>query len=142
MVGSRMAPPPSAITTRCKNIGNNRALHATKKVLVAVKYFWVYNSNTIFFNSTLVSNMDSTDELKRRYNAPVFESIDELLESNVACEVDGIIISAPHAEHFNIGLKSIAAGYHILMEKVIVAQFVLISNLFIHILLQRAAYDY
>jgi predicted dehydrogenase len=50
-----------------------------------------------------------------KYGAPTFETIDALIVSGVA--VDGVLISAPHRAHFELGKKAIAAGYNVLIEK-------------------------
>ncbi|KAK3270921.1 hypothetical protein CYMTET_20705 [Cymbomonas tetramitiformis] len=67
--------------------------------------------------STLVSDMDSFEQLSARYNAPVFESFDALLASPLRERLDGVLIAAPHAAHFELGVKAINAGLHVFMEK-------------------------
>lgn len=59
----------------------------------------------------------TTDELHELYGAPIFRSIDELLASDLAKTVDGVVISSNHASHHDIGMKAMKAGWHILMEK-------------------------
>lgn len=59
----------------------------------------------------------TTDQLHELYGAPIFRSMDELLSSEVAKTVDGIIICTSHASHHEIGMKAMAAEWHILMEK-------------------------
>jgi len=59
----------------------------------------------------------TTDQLQELYGAPIFRSIDELLASEVAKTVDGIIICTSHASHHEIGMKAMKAEWHILIEK-------------------------
>lgn len=59
----------------------------------------------------------TTDQLHELYGVPIFRSMDDLLASEVAKTVDGIIISSSHASHHQIGMKAMTAGWHILMEK-------------------------
>ena len=42
-------------------------------------------------------------------------TFDELLASGVA--LDGVIVSAAHHAHFDVGMKAIRAGLHVFMEK-------------------------
>jgi len=59
----------------------------------------------------------TTDQLHALYAVPIFRSMDELLASEVAKTVDGIIIASSHASHHEIGMKAMAAGWHALIEK-------------------------
>ena len=67
--------------------------------------------------STLNPDIRTTAELTAHYGAPVFRSIDELLAAPVAASVDGIIVVSEHATHYDVGMKALKAGWHILMEK-------------------------
>ena len=67
--------------------------------------------------STIVKDLDNVDQLRIKYNCPVFETIDEFLQSDLLSTTDGIIICTPHASHATIGLKCIKAQLNILMEK-------------------------
>lgn len=59
----------------------------------------------------------TTDQLHELYKVPIFRSMDELLASDVAKTVDGIIICTSHASHHELGMKAIKAKWHILIEK-------------------------
>jgi len=59
----------------------------------------------------------TTHELRDLYGVPVFRSMDDLLASEVARMVDGIIICTSHASHHEVGMKAMSAGWHILIEK-------------------------
>lgn len=67
--------------------------------------------------STLVQNMLDVNQLKQKYNAPVFATIEDLLLSPSSADIDGIIICTPHSTHAHIGLKAIACGWNVLCEK-------------------------
>mmetsp|Transcript_54565 Transcript_54565/g.165233 ORF Transcript_54565/g.165233 Transcript_54565/m.165233 type:complete len:387 (+) Transcript_54565:55-1215(+) len=67
--------------------------------------------------STLKPDMKTTKELSETYGAPVFQSAEELLASEAGRNLDGIIIASSHASHYEVGMKAIAAGLHVLMEK-------------------------
>merc|ERR1712066_1084513 len=56
-------------------------------------------------------------DLSKEYGVPGFKDVDALLADPVAKTLDGIIIASPHAAHFEIGMKCIAAGMNIFMEK-------------------------
>lgn len=59
----------------------------------------------------------TTDQLHELYGVPIFRSMDDLLASEVAKSVNGIIICTSHASHHEIGMKAMKAGWHILIEK-------------------------
>jgi len=66
--------------------------------------------------SSLNPNLCSLEELGIKYNATIFSSVDDLLSSEL--DVDGVIVSTPHATHFEVGMKLLAQSkLHILMEK-------------------------
>jgi len=66
-------------------------------------------------HSTLNPEIQQVVELGERYGVPTFDSIDELLASNV--QADGVVVCSTHATHFDIGMKALGAGMHVLMEK-------------------------
>ena len=51
--------------------------------------------------------MLDASQLKQKYNAPVFATIEDLLASSSSANIDGIIICTPHSTHAHIGLKAI-----------------------------------
>lgn len=55
------------------------------------------------------------DELAKEYGCSAFATLDDLLDSDV--DVDGVLISTPHRTHFDLGMKAIAAGLNVLIEK-------------------------
>eukprot|EP00931_Biecheleriopsis_adriatica_P038840 TRINITY_DN22213_c0_g1_i1.p1 TRINITY_DN22213_c0_g1~~TRINITY_DN22213_c0_g1_i1.p1 ORF type:complete len:389 (-),score=54.60 TRINITY_DN22213_c0_g1_i1:49-1215(-) len=59
----------------------------------------------------------TTDQLHKLYGAPIFRSMDELLASEVAKTVDGVIICTSHASHHELGMKAMKAEWHVLIEK-------------------------
>eukprot|EP00929_Paragymnodinium_shiwhaense_P083062 TRINITY_DN44101_c0_g1_i1.p1 TRINITY_DN44101_c0_g1~~TRINITY_DN44101_c0_g1_i1.p1 ORF type:complete len:632 (+),score=86.76 TRINITY_DN44101_c0_g1_i1:164-2059(+) len=65
--------------------------------------------------STLNPDMLSTKELEEKYGVPVFTSIDALLEAQM--NIDGVVVSCSHLAHFEVGMKALKAGWHVLMEK-------------------------
>ena len=67
--------------------------------------------------STINPDLKTTAELEAAYGVVRFGSIDELLDSPLAEQVDGILIASVHASHYDIGMKAIQRGWHILMEK-------------------------
>jgi predicted dehydrogenase len=46
--------------------------------------------------------MQSVTELRERYGAPTFESFDALLASDVAKNIDGIVVGAAHHVHHEV----------------------------------------
>jgi predicted dehydrogenase len=67
----------------------------------------------------LVAIVDPSAELRAEfgevYQVATFESIEALLEGGP--QLDGVLISSPHKTHYDIGMKAIAAGLHVLIEK-------------------------
>ena len=69
-------------------------------------------------SSTFIPGMVSVAELSARYGGvPCYSSVDEMIADAPKLAVDGIICSTPHAAHFDVGMKAIDAGLHLLMEK-------------------------
>lgn len=58
------------------------------------------------------TNTKHSKEVARRFDARAFESIDELLK-----ECDGIVVAAPTGLHYEIGMKALKEGVHVLIEK-------------------------
>lgn len=58
-------------------------------------------------------------ELKEIYKGvPIFSSCDEMLKDEAAmANIDGVIICTAHSCHADMGMKFLAAGKHVLMEK-------------------------
>lgn len=56
-------------------------------------------------------------ELSAKYGCPGFTTVEELLASDVAKTLDGVIVATAHAAHYDIGMKVMAAGLHVFMEK-------------------------
>ena len=46
-----------------------------------------------------------------------YASVDALLADSERVPVDGILCSSNHATHYDVGLKALAAGKHLMMEK-------------------------
>jgi predicted dehydrogenase len=59
--------------------------------------------------------LDTRAKVGARYGAPTFESIDDLLSSHI--QLDGLLIATPHASHFELASKAIAANLHVMLEK-------------------------
>jgi len=55
---------------------------------------------------------ERADVVSTKYNTKAFQGIEPLLE-----EVDAVIISSPTSTHFELAMKSIAAGKHVFIEK-------------------------
>ena len=68
-----------------------------------------------FLNLTL----ESKTQLRARYSGvPIFSSCEEMLaNAEVMDKIDGVIICTAHACHAEMGMKFLAAGKHVLMEK-------------------------
>ena len=64
--------------------------------------------------------MESLDDLSARYGGvPLYSSIDELLADDaMRHSLDGVLCATFHAAHRDIGIKTLEAGLHLLMEKV------------------------
>ena len=55
------------------------------------------------------------EELRVAYpGVPVFENVDDLMDSNT---VDAVLIATPHYDHPPIAIKAFAHGLHVLSEK-------------------------
>lgn len=77
--------------------------------------------------SNLNPNLESLAVLGETYDAPVFSSVEALLQSDVSPVLDGVLVATPHATHFAIGQVLLAEAMkrrqtgqkplHILMEK-------------------------
>ena len=64
-----------------------------------------------------ISALISVDELGKLYDVPTFSSIDELLASPVAASLQGVVVCTSHSSHYELGVKALAKGLHVLMEK-------------------------
>ena len=84
--------------------------------------------------SNLNPNLISLQELATNYNAPIYSSIEELLQDeHVSPSLDGVLVATPHATHFAIGkllmeeaTRRHNAGekaLHIMMEKPMTTDF-------------------
>lgn len=62
-----------------------------------------------------IDELETTKALGERYGAPTFASLDEALAASL--NLDGLLICTSHASHFELGVKGLDAGLHILMEK-------------------------
>ena len=67
------------------------------------------------FPRSAIKELEPLAALGERYGAPTFSSVDELFESGV--EVDGLLVCTTHASHYEIGVRGLRAGCHVLMEK-------------------------
>ena len=67
------------------------------------------------FPRSAINELEPLAALGERYGAPTFSSVDELFESGV--EVDGLLVCTTHASHYEIGVRGLRAGCHVLMEK-------------------------
>lgn len=67
-------------------------------------------------SSTLNPKLQTLEALGKLYGAPTFTSVEALLASGI--DLDGAIVSTPHATHFAVGMQLLAVqGLHVLMEK-------------------------
>jgi predicted dehydrogenase len=57
-------------------------------------------------------NRSAADEISQRYDVPIFESPYELLE-----QVDAVSIATPTPTHFDLVMKCLQHGVHVLVEK-------------------------
>lgn len=62
-------------------------------------------------------SLKSTEELGKLYDVPVFSDICDLLQSDTAASVDGVLIASSHTSHYGIAIDAMKAGLHILVEK-------------------------
>lgn len=73
--------------------------------------------------SKLDPDMISLEDLGKKYGARTFLSLEELLDSDLAADLDGIIVATPHATHYDVGKKLMEERgendkpLHIMMEK-------------------------
>ena len=70
--------------------------------------------------SGLNPNLESLDQLSKRYNCAVYLSVDDMMNDAVQLALDGVIVCSPHATHYELGRKLIEecpVKLHILMEK-------------------------
>lgn len=69
--------------------------------------------------STFIPGMRPLADLSKEHNdAPVFSTVDDLLADEALCaSIDGVICSTNHAGHYDVGVKALARGMHVLMEK-------------------------
>ena len=65
--------------------------------------------------SSLNPHMLQLDALGARYGARTFHTLDELLAAGVP--LDGVVVGASHAAHYELGRKALEAGLHVFMEK-------------------------
>lgn len=64
------------------------------------------------------TSLENKDQLKARYNVPIYSSCEELIaDADVMKDVDGVIICTAHHCHASMGKLFLDAGKHILMEK-------------------------
>jgi ecotin len=63
--------------------------------------------------------LETKTQLRERYKGvPIFSSCEEMLADEEAMgKIDGVIIATAHAFHAVLGMKFLAAGKHVLMEK-------------------------
>eukprot|EP01045_Picozoa_sp_COSAG04_P019583 COSAG04_NODE_1917_length_5225_cov_3.238393_5_plen_188_part_00 len=68
-----------------------------------------------FLNLTL----ETKTQLRARYpDAPIYSSCEDMIaDKEVMAKIDGVIICTAHACHADMGMKFLAAGKHVLMEK-------------------------
>ena len=68
-----------------------------------------------FLNLTL----ETKTQLRERYpDAPIYSSCEDMIaDKEVMAKIDGVIICTAHACHADMGMKFLAAGKHVLMEK-------------------------
>jgi predicted dehydrogenase len=59
--------------------------------------------------------MESLPELSKRYGAPAFGTLDDLLASDT--ELDGVVIGTNHASHHVLASACMEAGLHVFCEK-------------------------
>ena len=77
----------------------------------------IVESSTSPRASNAAQQLQTTAQLSERYQAPVFKSLDELLSSPVASELDGVLVGTPHAMHAQQAMMVMKHGLHVLVEK-------------------------
>jgi len=70
------------------------------------------NLRRIQFVGVYDSNPTAADEIAKLYDVPIFESVSQLLE-----QVDAVSIATPTQTHFDLVMKSLQHGVHVLVEK-------------------------
>eukprot|EP01043_Picozoa_sp_COSAG02_P030048 COSAG02_NODE_1900_length_10458_cov_4.285838_4_plen_394_part_00 len=65
--------------------------------------------------SPMNPDMQSVAALSSQYDAPAFDSLEELLATDI--EVDGVVIGSNHASHHQLATTAMEAGYHVMCEK-------------------------
>jgi predicted dehydrogenase len=65
--------------------------------------------------SPMNPDMQSVAALSKQYAAPAFDSLEELLATDI--ELDGVVIGSNHASHHQLATKAMEAGYHVMCEK-------------------------
>ena len=65
--------------------------------------------------STL-ADLEQLDALGRRYGAPTFPTVGELLASDNTA-LDGVLVASTHATHSEIATQALDRGLHVLCEK-------------------------
>lgn len=73
----------------------------------------VDSSKTI--RSTLNPDMQQLPALGERYSVRTFETHSELFKSGLP--LDGVVVGASHAAHYDIGIAALSAGLNVFMEK-------------------------
>jgi predicted dehydrogenase len=102
--------------------------------------------------SKLNPNLVSLSELATRYQTQVFSSVQDLLNSDLGPDLDGVLIATPHATHYHVGkefleeidrrenLTSGSKPLHIMMEKPMTTDIVDAMNLF-HLVKQKERHE-
>jgi UDP-2-acetamido-3-amino-2,3-dideoxy-glucuronate N-acetyltransferase len=57
---------------------------------------------------------DAANEAREQYNVPTSLNLDEVLADP---EVEGVVVAAPAAEHYNLATRCLGAGKHVFVEK-------------------------
>jgi len=65
--------------------------------------------------SPMNPDMQSVAALSALYDAPAFDSLDELLATGMA--LDGVVVGTNHASHHELATKAMSAGLHVMCEK-------------------------
>jgi predicted dehydrogenase len=76
----------------------------------------LYSNPDVNLVAIVDKNITFSDQLAKKYLCLSFSSFDELI-NNCNIQLDGIIISTPHHNHFETALKSLKYNLHILLEK-------------------------
>jgi len=58
----------------------------------------------------------SMDKLAEKYNSKWYKTLDVLL-ADKSCEIDGVVVCSQHALHTELGVMSLKAGKHVLIDK-------------------------